>query len=345
MPFDDAAEAKCADSESEDEYVESRLMRVLREEAGEAKPEAPRYTQLDDELLSDMQRGDEQMRRLVRHRLNKQREAADEKVCRQLLRKERFERGMRKGCIDNDEKLAALAQREEVEEVRAEAKQREDDEREARRLAKLLRDEAYAEYVEERLRDEEARAAQAADAKGARAAKEMAQRLARAAFVDRKRREAGPADASKCWAAAMANCEVEDVADAVGLSIRLPALTDVRVAHRNRLVTITAKRGGALQALTNDRAKDRGPRSLAMKFELVSPEDARDVSYEYDCGSGYLHVFLDGIKLGKMSDSQKKRTLASIRGRLAAAASSKLSALKKAVGGGGPDLSLRGVVA
>ena len=129
MPFDDAAEAKCADSESEDEYVESRLERVLREEAGEAKPEAPRYTQLDDELLSDMQRGDEQMRRLVRHRLNKQREAADEKVCRQLLRKERFERGMRKGCIDNDEKLAALAQREEVEEVRAEAKQREDEQR------------------------------------------------------------------------------------------------------------------------------------------------------------------------------------------------------------------------
>ena len=157
MPFDDAAAAKCADSESEDEYVESRLERVLREEASEAKPEGPRYTQLDDELLSDMQRGDEQMRRLVRHRLNKQREAADEKVCRQLLRKERFERGMRKGCIDNDEKLAALAQREEVEEVRAEAKQREDDEREARRLAKLLRDEAYAEYVEERLRDEEAR--------------------------------------------------------------------------------------------------------------------------------------------------------------------------------------------
>ena len=28
MPFDDAAEAKCADSESEDEYVESRLERV-----------------------------------------------------------------------------------------------------------------------------------------------------------------------------------------------------------------------------------------------------------------------------------------------------------------------------
>ena len=128
--------------------------------------------------------------------------------------------------------------------MRAEAKQREDDEREARRLEKVLRDEAYAEYVEEQLRDQEARAAQAADAKGARAAREMAQRLARAAFVDRKRREAGPADAAKCWAAAMANCEVEDVADAVGLSIRLPGLTDVRVAHRNRLVTITAKRGG-----------------------------------------------------------------------------------------------------
>ena len=63
-----------------------------------------------------------------------------------------------------------------------------------------------------------------------------------------------------------------------------------------------------------------------MKFELVSPEDARDVSYGRDCGSGYLHVFLDGIKLGKMSDSQKKRTLASIRGRLAAAASSGVGA-------------------
>ena len=172
---------------------------------------------------------------------------------------------------------------------------------------------------------------------GGEAEARVARTLApRAAFVDRKRREAGPADASKCWAAAMANCEVEDVADAVCLSIRLPALTDVRVAHRNRLVTITAKRGGALQALTNDRAKDRGPRSLAMKFELVSPEDARDVSYEYDCGSGYLHVFLDGIKLGKMSDAQKTRTLASIRGRLAAAAASRLSALKKAVSGGGP---------
>ena len=342
MPFDDAAEAKCADSESEDEYVESRLERVLREEAGEAKPEAPRYTQLDDELLSDMQRGDEQMRRLVRHRLNKQREAADEKVCRQLLRKERFERGMRKGCIDNDEKLAALAQREEVEEVRAEAKQREDDEREARRLAKLLRDEAYAEYVEERLRDEEARRRSRREGRAGR--DEMAQRLGgRPSWTGSGARPAGRR--LEMRAAAMANCEVEDVADAVGLSIRLPALTDVRVAHRNRLVTITAKRGGALQALTNDRAKDRGPRSLAMKFELVSPEDARDVSYEYDCGSGYLHVFLDGIKLGKMSDSQKKRTLASIRGRLAAAASSKLSALKKAVGGGGPDLSLRGVVA
>ena len=143
----------------------------------------------------------------------------------------------------------------------------------------------------------------------------------------------------------MADCEGGDVADAVGLSVRLPGLTDVRVAHRNRLVTISAKRGGALRALTNDRAKDRGPRSLALKFELVSPEDARDVSYEYDCGSGYLHVFLDGIKLGKMSDAQKTRTLASIRGRLAAAAASRLSALKKAVGGGGPDLSLRGVVA
>ena len=192
MPFDDAAEAKCADSESEDEYVESRLERVLREEASEAKPEAPRYTQLDDELLSDMQRGDEQMRRLVRHRLNKQREAADEKVCRQLLRKERFERGMRKGCIDHDEKLAALAQREEVEEVRAEAKQREDDEREARRLEKVLRDEAYAEYVEERLRDQEARAAQAADAKGARAAKEMAAWLEQEASARKAGADAGP---------------------------------------------------------------------------------------------------------------------------------------------------------
>ena len=34
-------------------------------------------------------------------------------------------------------------------------------------------------------------------------------------------------------------------------------------------------------------------------------EDARDVSYEYDCGSGYLHVFLDGIKLQKMDDGKR----------------------------------------
>ena len=94
MPFDDAAEAKCADSESEDEYVESRLERVLREEAGEAKPEAPRYTQLDDELLSDMQRGDEQMRRLVRHRINRRNDIVQRFRWR---RHHNFERDERQG--------------------------------------------------------------------------------------------------------------------------------------------------------------------------------------------------------------------------------------------------------
>lgn len=344
MPSDWPSEAKCAASDSEDEST-SPLERILDEER-RAEAKAEPYQQLDNELVSDMGNGDEQMRRLVRHRLNKQREAADEEVCRRIVRKERFDRGMRKGCVRNDEKLAALAQREEVDDLRAEAKQRDDDEDAARRLDKVLRDEAYAEHVEEQLRADQEREAKETDARGARLARELTQRLARAAFVDRKRKDAPKTrDAATCWARAMANCEVEDVGDAVGLSVRLPALTDVRVAHRDRLVTITAKRGGALTALRDNGPAARGVRSLSMRFELVSPEDARDVSHEYDSQSGYLHVFLDGIRLGKMSEREKTRTLTTLKGRLRSAAASRLSALKKAVGGGGPDLSLRGIVA
>ena len=194
MPFDDAAEAKCADSESEDEYVESRLERVLREEAGEAKPEAPRYTQLDDELLSDMQRGDEQMRRLVRHRLNKQREAADEKVCRQLLRKERFELACARAAstTTRSSRRSRSARRSRRCAPRRSSARTTRGRRGGSRVCGTRPTRSTSRSGSGTRR----RARRRRPTEGRASAKEMAQRLARAAFVDRKRREAGLADAS-----------------------------------------------------------------------------------------------------------------------------------------------------
>ena len=53
-------------------------------------------------------------------------------------------------------------------------------------------------------------------------------------------------------------------------------------------------------------------------------------SQRYDCEAGYLHVFLGGIKLARLSDAARSATMSSLRGRLADACSRRHKSLKKA---------------
>ena len=300
--------------------------------------------------------------------------------------------------------LAAIARREAAEEDERLAAQEATDAAAARRLAGELRDERYAEVLEKTLRDERSRKLKDDEARGLAAAREVETRVVRARFVERKRREAlrafGPdgdaAAPGDRWKTALADAELEDVGDAVGLSLRLPDLCDVRVAHKSRIVTIKATRSaGALRDLKNAGAAARaaGPRTLSMKFELVSEKDAKGARYErrrraeilpfgsaskedgtgsptprasssrrrspegrdrrdparrvrrYDCDAGYLHVFLDGIRLQRLDEGKKDEVVASLRRRLASAASSRFASLKKAVVGdlAPVDLSFRGL--
>ena len=142
----------------------------------------------------------------------------------------------------------------------------------------------------------------------------------------------------------MSNVELEDVGDSVGLSCRLPSLANVKVDHKDKHVVITAYRAGSALCASNAQKVAKGPKSVTLKFELVSSKDANDVAYEYDCESGYLHIFLDGIKLAKLSKSQRDDTMKSLRKRFANSVADKLSSLKKAVvRDATPDLSLQGL--
>ena len=134
------------------------------------------------------------------------------------------------------------------------------------------------------------------------------------------------------WRDAMKRVELEDVGDAVGVSVRLPSLANVKVSNKGKHVVVTAYRAaGALRA-SNRATKEGGPKQITLKFEMVCSKTAEDVSYDYDCESGYLHLFLDGIKLAALSDQQRDDTMKSLRSRLAASAVAK-AALAAATSG------------
>ena len=151
----------------------------------------------------------------------------------------------------------------------------------------------------------------------------------------------------QCWRDAMKRVDLEDVGDAVALSVQLPSLADVRVEASGKVVKVVATRASAALRASNKASKDAGPKSVTLKFEMVCPKSASDVSYDYDCEAGLLHVFLDGIQLASLDEATRAKTLTSLRARLAKSAAAKFDGLKKALragpGGDASDLSLVGL--
>ena len=315
----------------------------------EEKREESKYEALDNDLVSDMGDGDGQLNRLVRCRLNAAQEKTDAAYVKRMVRTERFEKGQRKITAESDAALAAMAQREMIKEATAAAKRCDDDEEAARRLDRELKDEVAAKVVEHELRGVEDFERGLAEAKDADEAAVLEAKVARARFAERKRRSAldDKADVSvgDRWKRALTDVELEDVGDAIAISARLPSLADVKIQAKGKFVTVVARRAGSALRAANAQAASAGPKEITLKFEMVCVRDARDVLHDYDCESGYLHVFLDGVQLAKLSSAQKKTTLTTLRRRLANAAASKLASLKKAVVGDDaqPDLSLEGL--
>ena len=302
------------------------------EEKCEEKEECTRsFDALDDDLINDMSNGDAQMRRLVRHRLNAQQEKADAAYVKRLLREERFAKGQARTTSDADRRLAALAQREEMKDCEAKLEQEEADAKVAERLDRELKDGDVAKCAQLEVDGELDFEHGLAEAKGLEAAKRLDARIARADFAARKRRDALASD--------------EDVGDAVALSVQLPSLADVRVEASGKVVKVVATRASAALRASNKASKDAGPKSVTLKFEMVCPKSASDVSYDYDCEAGLLHVFLDGIQLASLDEATRAKTLTSLRARLAKSAAAKFDGLKRALrpGGDAPDLSLVGL--
>jgi hypothetical protein len=289
-----------------------------------------------------MSNGDAQMRRLVRHRLNAQQEKADAAYVKRLLREERFAKGQARTTSDADRRLAALAQREEMKDCEAKLEQEDADAKVAARLDRELKDGDVAKCAQLEVDGELDFEHGLAEAKGLEAAKRLDARIARANFAARKRRDALASDedvgVGQCWRDAMKRVDLEDVGDAVALSVQLPSLADVKVV---------ATRASAALRASNKASKDAGPKSVTLKFEMVCPKSASDVSYDYDCEAGLLHVFLDGIQLASLDEATRAKTLTSLRARLAKSAAAKFDGLKRALragpGGDAPDLSLVGL--
>ena len=152
----------------------------------------------------------------------------------------------------------------------------------------------------------------------------------------------------QCWRDAMKRVDLEDVGDAVALSVQLPSLADVKVEASGKVVKVVATRASAALRASNWASKDAGPKTITLKFELVCPKSASDVSYDYDCEAGLLHLFLDGIQLASLDEATRAKTLTSLRARLAQSAAAKVASFKKAFAGGpagdaAPDLSLVGL--
>ena len=149
----------------------------------------------------------------------------------------------------------------------------------------------------------------------------------------------------QCWRDAMKRVDLEDVGDAVALSVQLPSLADVKVEASGKVVKVVATRASAALRASNKASKDAGPKTVTLKFEMVCPKSASDVSYDYDCEAGLLHVFLDGIQLASLDEATRAKTLTSLRARLAKSAAAKFDGLKRALrpGGDAPDLSLVGL--
>ncbi|EGB03780.1 hypothetical protein AURANDRAFT_67735 [Aureococcus anophagefferens] len=252
-----------------------------------------------------------------------------------------------------------------VDEEHAAAKREEEDLAYAERLDIELKDELVAERRDRELKDGDcAKAAQLeldgaeaferglAEAKGLEEAKRLEARIARSNFAARKRRDALASDedlnVGQCWRDAMKRVDLEDVGDAVALSVQLPSLADVKVEASGKVVKVVATRASAALRASNWASKDAGPKTITLKFELVCPKSASDVSYDYDCEAGLLHLFLDGIQLASLDEATRAKTLTSLRARLAQSAAAKVASFKKAFAGGpagdaAPDLSLVGL--
>ena len=322
------------------------------EEKCEEKEECARsFDALDDDLINDMSNGDAQMRRLVRHRLNAQQEKADAAYVKRLLREERFAKGQARTTSDADRRLAALAQREEMKDCEAKLEQEDADAKVAARLDRELKDGDVAKCAQLEVDGELDFEHGLAEAKGLEAAKRLDARIARANFAARKRRDALASDedvsVGQCWRDAMKRVDLEDVGDAVALSVQLPSLADVKVEASGKVVKVVATRASAALRASNKASKDAGPKTVTLKFEMVCPKSASDVSYDYDCEAGLLHVFLDGIQLASLDEATRAKTLTSLRARLAKSAAAKFDGLKRALragpGGDAPDLSLVGL--
>ena len=145
----------------------------------------------------------------------------------------------------------------------------------------------------------------------------------------------------QCWRDAMKRVDLEDVGDAVALSVQLPSLADVKVEASGKVVKVVATRASAALRASNWVSKDAGPKTITLKFELVCPKSASDVSYDYDCEAGLLHLFLDGIQLASLDEATRAKTLTSLRARLAQSAAAKVASFRSR-GHGSPGRRRRG---
>ncbi|KAH8058625.1 hypothetical protein JL722_5848 [Aureococcus anophagefferens] len=254
-----------------------------------------------------MSNGDAQMRRLVRHRLNAQQEKADAAYVKRLLREERFAKGQARTTSDADRRLAALAQREEMKDCEAKLEQEEADAKVAARLDRELKDGDVAKASRRRSGSTRALANSRAEARALASDEDFS--------------------VGQCWRDAMKRVDLEDVGDAVALSVQLPSLADVKVEASGKVVKVVATRASAALRASNKASKDAGPKSVTLKFEMVCPKSASD--------------------LASLDEATRAKTLTSLRARLAKSAAAKFDGLKRALragpGGDAPDLSLVGL--
>ncbi|KAJ1449175.1 hypothetical protein M885DRAFT_536726 [Pelagophyceae sp. CCMP2097] len=165
--------------------------------------------------------------------------------------------------------------------------------------------------------------------------------LERGRHRDRKRREAADADDDvpvvARWAAAESSLELEDVDGCICVSLRLPHLASVTVrASQKRFVLVEAKRNvdarpNAFAAVSPTRASSRAnapaqtagkdkARALSMKLEMVAAQSCvsqNDLSYDYDAASGYLHVYVDNLRLAALGKADRTGAVVDLRKRLA----------------------------
>ncbi|KAH8095247.1 hypothetical protein JL720_2532 [Aureococcus anophagefferens] len=222
-----------------------------------------------------------------------------------------------------------------VDEEHAAAKREEEDLAYAERLDIELKDELVAERKQHEFEAERRhieyleRDGIERDARYAECEAKLEQEEADAKVAERRDRELKDGDCAKAAQLELDGAEAFErgLAEAKGLE-EAKGSARIAVEASGKVVKVVATRASAALRASNWASKDAGPKTITLKFELVCPKSASDVSYDYDCEAGLLHLFLDGIQLASLDEATRAKTLTSLRARLAQSAAAKVASFR-----------------